>query len=102
MTQTALTPDHEPEALADDLLEGAGAIAEFMFGDAKLRKKVYYLRQSSRLPLFHIGTRLCARKSTLLRWIRAQEESRLSSMSRRIGGSLTKVENTAQKPGGRL
>jgi len=77
MTQTALTPGHEPELLAEDLLEGAGAIAEFMFGDAKLRKKVYYLRQSSRLPLFQIGTRLCARKSTLLGWIRAQEESRL-------------------------
>jgi len=76
MNQSAMTPDREPEPLADDLLEGAGAIAEFMFGDPKLRKKVYYLRQSSRLPLFQIGTRLCARKSTLIRWIAAQEETR--------------------------
>ncbi len=97
MTQTALTPDHEPEALADDLLEGAGAIAEFMFGDAKLRKKVYYLRQSSRLPLFHIGTRLCARKSTLLRWIKVQEESRLGSVNRQFVVSNSNAAVTGQK-----
>ncbi len=97
MTQTALTPDHEPEALADDLLEGAAAIAEFMFGDAKLRKKVYYLRRSSRLPLFLIGTRLCARKSTLLRWIRAQEESRLSLVNRQFVVSNANAGNASQK-----
>ena len=48
------------ERLGDDLLIGAYAIAEFMFGEAnddaekkRQRRKLYHLR--SRLPLFNIG-----------------------------------------------
>ena len=74
--------DPTPEAttapgLGDDLLRGAEAIAAFLFGDPRERRKVYYLTGESRaqLPHFRLGTTICARKSTLLRWIEAAEAS---------------------------
>jgi hypothetical protein len=60
--------------LADDLLRGAGAIAVFLFGSATERRKVYHLAETSRLPTFHLGSLLCARKSVLLQWIAEQEK----------------------------
>ena len=62
----------EPE-LADDLLRGADAIAEFIFGERGSRRKVYYLAETSHLPVFRLSAVLCARRSVLLRWIAAQE-----------------------------
>lgn len=61
--------------LGDDLLRGADAIAEFLFCDRRQRRKVYYLTGEGRvqLPHFRLGTTICARKSTLLRWIEAAE-----------------------------
>jgi hypothetical protein len=38
--------------LADDLLRGADEIAEFIFGTRGSRRKVYYLAETSRLPVF--------------------------------------------------
>ncbi|TCT05382.1 hypothetical protein EDC22_1133 [Tepidamorphus gemmatus] len=65
----------EPTTLADDLLRGADAIAEFVFGNAKHRRKVYYLATEAklRMPVFRIGSVICARKSTLIEWIERQE-----------------------------
>lgn len=63
-------PDIE---LADDILEGADAIAEFPFGARSSRRKVYYLAECSRLPVFRFGAVLCARKSVLLDFIVGQE-----------------------------
>jgi hypothetical protein len=60
--------------LAGDLLRGAGAIAVFLFGRATERRKVYHLAETSRLPTFHLGSLLCARKSVLLQWITEQEK----------------------------
>lgn len=60
-------------ALADDLLEGAAEIAAFMFGDPGKTGKVYHLARTSRLPFFRVGSRVCARKSTLRRSIEDQE-----------------------------
>lgn len=60
--------------LALDLLCGADAIAEFLFGDRRQRRKVYYLAETTRFPVFRLGTRLCARRSVLLKWIAWQEE----------------------------
>lgn len=60
--------------LAGDLLRGAGAIAVFLFGSAGERRKVYHLAETSRLPTFHLGSLLCARKSVLLQWIAEQEK----------------------------
>ena len=44
--------------LADDLLRGAEAIAQFLFGDKTLRRKVYHLAETSRLKalsFFSVG-----------------------------------------------
>lgn len=70
MTQTT----HE-ETLGNDLLRGADEIAKFIFGDAKHRRKVYYLtgEATKGLPYFKIGSLICARKSTILHWIAEQE-----------------------------
>jgi len=62
-----------PDSLADDLLRGADAIAAFMFGDSGNRKKIYYLAERKEIPVFRLGCELCARKSTLLRWISERE-----------------------------
>ncbi len=61
------------QELADDLLRGADEIAEFIFGKRGSRRKVYYLAECSRLPVFRLGSVLCARKSVLLKWISGQE-----------------------------
>lgn len=67
-----------PNELADDILRGADEIAEFIFGERDSRRKVYYLAECSRLPVFRLGSVLCARKSVLLKWISGQE-SRVAS-----------------------
>ncbi|EPY00619.1 hypothetical protein [Magnetospirillum fulvum] len=68
-------PATPPACLSHDLLRGAEEIAEFIFGDRGQRRKVYHLCEKSRIPTFKLGSLLCARKSTLLRWIAEQEGS---------------------------
>jgi hypothetical protein len=63
--------------LADDILRGADAIAEFLFGDRASRRKVYYLAESTKLPIFRLGSVLCARRSVLLAFITSQERRAL-------------------------
>jgi hypothetical protein len=53
--------------LADDMLFGAEQIAEALYGDPKKRRRVYQI--VSQLPVFHMGQTLCARRSSLLRYI---------------------------------
>ena len=67
------------ESKRDDLLEGAGEIALFLFGDANKRRKVYHLAEKRQLPLFRLGDILCARKTTLLGHIAEQERSALAT-----------------------
>jgi hypothetical protein len=43
-----------------NILEGADAIAEFLFGASSSRRKVYYLAECSTLPIFRVGSVLCA------------------------------------------
>jgi hypothetical protein len=64
--------DDETE-FAKDMLRGADAIAEFLYGDREMRRKVYHLVASSNLPVFKLGSMICARKSVLLKFIEAQE-----------------------------
>jgi hypothetical protein len=73
--QNAAAVDPLPPSLGDDLLRGAEAIAAFLFGDPKLRRKVYYLTGDAtiRMPHFKLGSVICARKTTLLRWIADKE-----------------------------
>jgi hypothetical protein len=69
-------------ALCDDILEGAEAIAAFMFGDDPGGKRQVYrlateVSAEYRLPTFKLGNNtLCARKSSILRWIEQQEVAR--------------------------
>jgi hypothetical protein len=67
--------------LGDDLLHGAAEIAQFLFGDPKQRRRVYYLIESCRLPVFRLGG-ICARKSTLVAWIAEQERDAVSEAAR--------------------
>lgn len=68
-----------PIDLADDLLEGAAKISKYVFGCSgkKARRKIYYLAQKCRFPVFRLGSVLCARKSVVLGWIKGQEERAL-------------------------
>ena len=59
--------------LAGDLLKGADEIAKFIFGERGSRRKVYYLAECTRLPVFRLGSVLCARRSVLINWIEGQE-----------------------------
>ncbi len=58
---------------ASDMLRGAEDIAEFLFGNRDQRRKVYHLAASSNLPVFKLGSMICARRSVLLKWIADQE-----------------------------
>jgi hypothetical protein len=60
-------------APAEDILRGAGQIAIFLLGDAKERRKIYYLAEIGSIPVFRLGTIICARKSTILAWLSKQE-----------------------------
>jgi hypothetical protein len=82
-THHTTPPIRGPPDLADDLLEGAEAIASFMFGDPSLVRAVYRLSTEvsaeHRAPFFKLGSgSLCARKSTLLKWIESKEQARLA------------------------
>jgi hypothetical protein len=55
-----------------DLLTGADAIAAFM---GVKPRRIYHLAETQRLPVFRMGSTLCARRSTLLRWIEDMESS---------------------------
>jgi len=59
----------------DDLLCGAGEIAEFLFGDARRRRRIYDLAGQGRLPVFRLGAVPHARKSVLANYIARQEAS---------------------------
>ena len=58
------------ENIADDILKGAQEIAEFLGED---RRAVFYAIGKGSLPHYRIGQSIRARKSTLMRWLAAQE-----------------------------
>jgi hypothetical protein len=71
------------QELAPDLLRGADEIAQFLYGDRKLRRRVYHLAATSNLPVFRLGSMICARRSVLLNWVAGQEERHSSNHPRR-------------------
>lgn len=76
MKNNANTTGVDTATIGDDLLHGAEAIAVFVFGDVKHRRKVYYYASDAkiqRIPIFRIGSVICARKSKLIQWIETQE-----------------------------
>jgi hypothetical protein len=60
-------------SIAGDILRGAEAIAEFLYGDARHRRRVYNLIDRGSLPHFRLGIGICARRSVLMDWIASQE-----------------------------
>ena len=60
------------QTLAADLLRGASAIADFLGFE---RRVVYHAISAGHLPTFKMGATICARKSSLLRWIEEQERA---------------------------
>ena len=69
---TPLSDDNDD--LAEDLLEGAGEIATFM-GPKWNRRKVFYAAERQILPIFRMGSRLCARKSKIRKRIEEREQA---------------------------
>jgi len=71
----AAEANDEAAAISDDLLRGADEIALFMFGDARMRRRVYYYARNRDLvmPVFRMGGVFCARKSSLRTWVNRQE-----------------------------
>ena len=68
--------------LADDLLHGADEIARFIYGDTEDEKtpaskgrRVYHANDKHGLPTFKLGGTMTARRSTILKWIEAQERA---------------------------
>jgi len=61
------------DAIANEVLSGADALALFIYGDKKFRRKVYYLIERHGLPVFRIGTNICARKAALVAWLESKE-----------------------------
>ncbi len=57
--------------LADDLLEGADEIAAFMGWN---RRRVFYAAERKLIPIFRVGNRLSARKSSLRKRIEDLEQ----------------------------
>lgn len=72
-------PQNTESELADDMLEGARAITKFVYKRVTRRnlRKIYYLAQNTKLPVFRLGSVLCARKSVLLEFIQIQENRAL-------------------------
>jgi hypothetical protein len=64
--------------LYDDIMEGAERIGAFL---AMKPGRIYHLAEAGALPTFKVGKHLCARRSTLLRWIENQEARRLQGES---------------------
>lgn len=60
--------DNQP--LAADILRGADAIAAYLGLE---KRAVYHAASTGKLPVFHIGSIVHARKSRLMAWIEEQE-----------------------------
>jgi hypothetical protein len=76
MNQTAQGTNKKRSEDADEpMIEGAAAIAEFIYRSREPRylRKIYYLAQTSKIPIMRLGSRLCLRPSTYKRWIASQE-----------------------------
>jgi hypothetical protein len=70
-------PHPSPENRAESMIRGAAAIAEFVFGDRRYRRRVYHLVETSKFPVVRIGATLCLRPSTYAKWLESQEARNL-------------------------
>jgi len=74
LAQEFIMPEHDDSEFAKDLLRGAEEIAEYLYGDRRLRRKIYHLSATSNLPIFKLGSVICMRKSVLHKWLEDQEQ----------------------------
>ena len=65
--------------LAEDLLNGVRAISKFT---GLPERSIYHAVEAGKLPHFRIGAKICARKSTLLAWVAAQESANDNAAAR--------------------
>jgi hypothetical protein len=65
--------DKPLDQTAEPALRGAEAIAEFIFGSRSHRRKVYYLAECSKIPIYRLGSTLMLRPSAYQNWIKEQE-----------------------------
>lgn len=70
-----MNPESDRMELNQDLLVGAVAISAYC---GLTRWQVYKAIRRGDLPIFKLGALVCARRSTLLRWIEAKESKRSS------------------------
>ena len=81
VSDTAQTaPAQAFDTIGDDLLRGAAKIANYT---GLPRRRVYHLAERKLIPVFRLGSEVCARKSTLLRWLDGLEAR---AMETRING----------------
>jgi hypothetical protein len=75
MEQTPRPTEKPSEDSNELMIEGAAAIAEFIYRsrDARYRRKIYYLAETSKIPIHRLGSRLCLRPSAYKSWIAGQE-----------------------------
>jgi hypothetical protein len=73
MDQTMEPKENPTEHSGDRVIVGAAAIAEYIFGDRKQRRKIYYLAEFTKLPIWRLGAQLCLRPATYENWIVEQE-----------------------------
>ena len=55
-----------------DLIFGAEAIAQFIYGDASKAPTIYKLKKNSDVPVFRFGGRLCLSQSRYRQWLDAR------------------------------
>jgi excisionase family DNA binding protein len=63
--------------LSNDLLDGASAIGNFL---NLTNRQVFHAVERGRLPVVRLGTKILARRSTLLKWFEAQEQMAFAAM----------------------
>jgi len=75
MEQTPRPTKKPAEDSNEPMIEGAAAIAEFIYHsrDARYCRKIYYLAETSKIPIHRLGSRLCLRPSAYKNWIAGQE-----------------------------
>ena len=103
MKYTSRTPPGDggdegpPDGLRDDLLHSAAEIARYVFGDERARRKVYHLVATTKMPVFRLGTMICARRKVLLVWIEEQERR----VPQDIGGHHRRKDGRADRSKGK-
>jgi len=83
MDQLTGPNEASPIKVDDRIIRGADAIAEYIFGDRRHRRKIYYLAECSKIPIWRLGSTLCLRPATYESWIKDQETRAVGNAPRK-------------------